>query len=129
MPSVNVDYKIIGLHVSTYRHQYNWTQAQLAEKAGVSKQFISNIECGRTIPSLATVLSLCDALGITSNDLLHHSSTHDPDAPCTLRDDHNVFGQTITDQLFPQKPREIRIDPQDLPEFDITLPDFLETEE
>ena len=128
MASVDVNYKIIGLNVSIHRRTLNWTQEQLAERAGLSKQFVCNIECGRTIPSLKTVLSLCDALNVTPNDLLHHASTHNPDSPCTLRDDHSVFQETITDQLFPQEIHEIRIDPQDLPFFDITLDELDEME-
>lgn len=123
MASVDVNYRIIGLNVSIHRYRLNLTQDQLAEKAGVSKQFICNIECGRAVPSLKTVLSLCDALSVTPNDLLHHASTHDPDAPCTLRDDHNVFSYTLTDILFPQETHEVFIDPQDLPAFDIIFPD------
>jgi len=128
MAIVDVNYQIIGLHVSMFRHQRNWTQDQLAERAGLSKQFIGNIECGRAIPSLKTVLSLCDALEVTPNDLLTHSSKHNSDAPCTLRDDHDIFTETITDQLFPQKEQDIRIDPQELPAFDIILPDLLQDE-
>lgn len=123
MASVDVNYRIIGLNVSIYRHQRNWTQEQLAERAGLSKQFICNIECGRAVPSLRSVLSLCDALGVTSDDLLRYSFTHNPDAPCTLRDDHSIFAQTLTDQLFPQTPSNISIDPQDLPAFDVVLCD------
>ena len=128
MGNVEVNYKIIGLNVRIYRKQFKWTQEHLAERAGVSKQFISNIERGRTIPSLETVLSLCCALNISTEDLLHHSFAHNPDAPCTLRDDHSVFQETLTDLLFPQDIHEIRIDPQDLPPFDITLNDLNETE-
>ncbi len=128
MPSVYVNYKIIGLNVNTHRKRLNWTQDQLAERAGISKQFVSNIERGKTIPSLLTVLSLCDALDVTPNDLLHHSSRHNPDAPCTLRDDHTIFHETLSNLLFPQEIQEIRIDPQDLPPFDITLDDLGETE-
>ena len=121
MGCVDVNYRIIGLNVSTYRYKLNLTQEQLSEKAGLSKQFICNIECGRAIPSLKTILSLCDALGVTPNDLLTSVSRHDPDAPCTLRDDHNVFDETLTDKLFPEEPHEIRIAPEDLPAFDILL--------
>lgn len=128
MASVDVNYRIIGLNVSIHRHQRGWTQEYLAEKAGLSKQFVCNIECGRTIPSLKTVLSLCDALDVTPNDLLHHSAKHNPDAPCTLRDDHSVFHETITDHLFSQEEQETCIDPQDLPDFDITLPDLDEAD-
>lgn len=128
MGCVDINYRIIGLNVSTHRYRLNLTQEQLSEKAGLSKQFICNIECGRAIPSLLTVLSLCDALGVTPNDLLTHASRHDPHAPCTLRDDHCVFGETLTDKLFPEEPHEIRIDPQDLPAFDILLTEDDESE-
>ncbi|MBQ8617945.1 MAG: helix-turn-helix transcriptional regulator [Clostridia bacterium] len=128
MACVDVNYRIIGLNLSEHRHQRSWTQEQLAERAGISKQFICNLECGRAIPSLQTVLSLCDALAVSPNDLLERCSTHNPDAPCTLREDHSVFPQTLTDQLFPQEPQTVRIDPQDLPAFDITLSDPFETE-
>lgn len=121
MGSVDINYRIIGLNVSIHRHRLNWTQDQLAEQAGLSKQYIGNIECGRAIPSLKTVLSLCDALNVTPNDLLSHASTHDPNAPCTLREELHVFEKSITDQLFPPQIREIRIDPEDLPISDIIL--------
>lgn len=121
MACVDVNYKIIGLNVSIHRHQRCWTQEQLAELAGLSKQFICNIECGRTIPSLKTVLSLCAALDVEPNDLLRHTFTRNPDSPCTLRDDHSVFAETITDMLFPEGSSEVCIDAQDLPLFDIDL--------
>ena len=123
MASVNVNYEIIGRNVSEYRLARKLTQEQLAEKAGVSKQFICNIERGRTVPSLKTILSLCDALDVTSNDLLRCSATHDPDAPCTLREEHNIFADTLSDRLFPQTFEDTYINPNDLPAFDITLPD------
>ena len=123
MGCVDVNCRIIGINVSLHRYRLNLTQAQLAEKAGLSKQFVCNIECGRAIPSIETLLSLCYALNVTSDALLVHSSRHNPDAPCTLREDHSVFSETLTDKLFPEEPCEIRIDLQDLPAFDITLTD------
>ena len=123
MGSVNVNYKMIGLNISTFRHNRNLTQEQLAEKAGISKQFVCNIECGRAIPSLQTIYSLSDALNVDPGDLLRRGATHDPDAPCTLREEHNVFVNTLTDQLFPKEHAEdTYIDPNDLPLFDIILP-------
>ena len=96
MGCVDVNYRIIGINVSLHRYRLNLTQAQLAEKAGLSKQFVCNIECGRAIPSIETLLSLCYALNVTSDALLVHSSRHNPDAPCTLREDHSVFSETLT---------------------------------
>ena len=123
MASVSINYKIIGHHVSHFRHERRLTQDQLAEKAGISKQFLGNIECGKSIPSVKTVLSLCDALDVSPNDLLNYAAVHDPDAPCTLRDDSNIFVDTITNRLFPQEEKTLYISLDDLPAFDITLPD------
>ena len=123
MACVDVNYKIIGLNVSIYRHACNLTQEQLAERAGVSKQFICNIECGRAIPSLKTVLSLCNALDVSANDLLRSSATYNPESPCTLREDQNVFTDTLSARLFPQPHKEFFISEDDLPAFDIILPD------
>ena len=55
--------------------------------------------------------------------LLRCCSTYDPDAPCTLREEHSTFTNTLTDQLFPEPITDTYIDPNDLPLFDIILPD------
>ena len=124
MSCADVDYKIIGLKLGIHRHKLGLTQEQLAEKAELSKQFICNLECGRAIPSLKTVLSLCAAMDIEPNALLQHSYKYNPDHPCTLRDDHDVFQESLSDRLFAQKDYHVCIDPQDLPAFDIILPDL-----
>ena len=123
MGNVDVNYKVIGLNVSTYRCAQKLTQEQLAEKAGISKQFVCNIECGRAVPSLVTLLSLCHALNVTANDLLRCSSAYNPQAPCTLREEQNVFTDTLSDHLFAQNNEEVYIRQEDLPAFDIVLPD------
>jgi len=124
MGNADVNYRLIGLNVSIHRHRLNLTQAELAEKAGMSKQFVGNIECGKAIPSLKTVLSLCLALGVTSDALLSNCANLNPDAPSTLRDDHDVFTESITEKLFGNEVRRIRNDPENLPEFDIILSDL-----
>ena len=124
--AVLVNHRAIGLNISAYRYQLNLTQDELAERAGISKQFLGNIERGKGIPSLKTLLSLCDALNVTPNDLLRCSSSHDPHAPCTLRDEHTVFTHTLSDQFC--KPEEaaedLFISADDLPPFDIELMDI-----
>ena len=123
MGNVEVNYAIIGLNISFYRYNLNLTQEQLAELSGVSKQFISKLECGRGIPSLQTLLSLCRALEVNADALLRCSADYNPDAPCTLREEHNVFTGTLDEKLFPQQPKAVCINPDDLPAFDIELPD------
>ena len=46
------------------------TQERLAEKTDLTNNYISNIENGRSIPSLETLMKLCDALEVTPNEIL-----------------------------------------------------------
>ncbi len=43
--------------VRELRRERGWTQQQLAEAAGVSRQSINSIECGRYEPSLELALT------------------------------------------------------------------------
>lgn len=49
--------------VPQYRVRHGWSQAQLAERSGVSRTEISAIENGRVVPSVAVALRLAAALG------------------------------------------------------------------
>lgn len=46
------------------------TQAQLAEKLGITDRAISKWETGKSLPDAALMLELCELLKITVNDLL-----------------------------------------------------------
>ncbi|MBS1879212.1 MAG: helix-turn-helix transcriptional regulator [Actinobacteria bacterium] len=54
----------IGLRVKEGRRSRGWTLDQLAEAAGVSRRMIVNVEQGEANPSITTLLSLSDALGV-----------------------------------------------------------------
>lgn len=41
------------------------TQEDLAEKIGLSKNHISNIECGKYLPTTKVLVEICNALGET----------------------------------------------------------------
>ena len=60
----------MGDAVRARRKVLGLTQASLAEMVGVSTELISRIERAQCAPSLATIVSLCQALGATPNDLL-----------------------------------------------------------
>lgn len=47
-----------------------WTQEELADKAGLSKAWISHYECGRRTPSIVNLVKLINALGCSADDLL-----------------------------------------------------------
>lgn len=56
--------------ISSRRKERNMTQEQLAEKIGVSAKVVSKWETGRSLPDTSFLLPLCDALGLTVQELL-----------------------------------------------------------
>ena len=74
MVKMNLDYAIIGTRLAKTRKSQRLTQEKLAEKAGISNNYLSHIEKSKSIPSLATLMSLCSALKTTPNELLLGSS-------------------------------------------------------
>ena len=70
-------YNALGLNIAYYRKRQGMTQEQLAERADVTNNYISHIENCRSIPSLETVVKLCGALGVTPDELLLGTSTHE----------------------------------------------------
>lgn len=60
----------IAARVRTARTQRRWTLDELAARSGVSRRLIVQIEQAEANPSLATLLKLAAALGVTLTELL-----------------------------------------------------------
>ncbi len=60
----------IGKFIAQRRKMINLTQAQLAEKLGITDRAVSKWERGIAMPDSSIMLTLCGILGITVNDLL-----------------------------------------------------------
>jgi len=60
----------IGRFVASQRKERGLTQAQLAETLGVTDRAVSKWENGKSLPDYSVLPSLCDALGISVNELL-----------------------------------------------------------
>ena len=54
----------IGRRVRDRRVERGWTLDELAERSGVSRRMVINVEQGASNPSIATLLRLSDALGV-----------------------------------------------------------------
>lgn len=65
-----MDSKKIGQFISQQRKTQGLTQLQLAEQLHVTNKAVSKWENGRCLPDPALFTPLCDALGITLNELL-----------------------------------------------------------
>ncbi|MCC6653376.1 MAG: helix-turn-helix transcriptional regulator [Candidatus Eisenbacteria bacterium] len=46
-----------------------WTQQELAEAVGVSRQSINSIECDRYVPSLPLALEFARAFAVATDDI------------------------------------------------------------
>ena len=58
-------YKRIGFNISEYRRLRGYTQVQLAEKVGVTSNYLSQIECGRRKKySLHVLVMVSEALEV-----------------------------------------------------------------
>lgn len=60
----------IGRFIAERRKEKKLTQAQLAEKLGITDRAVSKWETGKSLPDASIMLELCRELGITVNDLL-----------------------------------------------------------
>lgn len=67
------EYKMIGLNIAYYRKLKGLTQMQLAEKAGISRTHMSNIEAPNmhTSVSLETLFEIAEALEVPVASLLY----------------------------------------------------------
>ena len=60
----------IGKNIRKYRQQKKMRQEDLAEKAGLSVNYIGMIERGDKIPALDTFIAITNALGVSADQLL-----------------------------------------------------------
>ena len=66
----------MGMRIQHARKAANLTQMQLSEKIDVSPQYISDLECGRVGCSVATLMKLCDTLGVSSDFILRGQESY-----------------------------------------------------
>jgi transcriptional regulator with XRE-family HTH domain len=62
--------KKLGENLKKIRTNKNITQTELAEKLGVDKSFVSNLENGKNNPTLSTITNIAQALEVSVNELL-----------------------------------------------------------
>ena len=61
---------LVGRNVRRARIEKGLTQEELAERAGTSQFYVSSLEAGRRNPTVVTVATLAQALGVDHLDLL-----------------------------------------------------------
>lgn len=69
--------KIIGNVIAEKRQEKGYTQQQLSDFTGLSRNYISDIENGRYIPSVETLTEIAKHLGIDLNFLTSMTEIQD----------------------------------------------------
>ena len=62
---IELNYKLIGKRLREIRKKRGYTQEEVSERAGISAQHCSGIECGSAKVSLPALVRLCNALDAT----------------------------------------------------------------
>jgi molybdate-binding protein/DNA-binding XRE family transcriptional regulator len=65
-------------HIQSIRERRRLSQAELARRAGLSRQAVNMIERGRFVPSVMTAIMLADALECAVGDLFQRPETAQP---------------------------------------------------
>ena len=65
----------LGERLRQYMKELGWSQKELAARLNLSQPFISAICRGEKYPSMENVLSICDLLNITPNQLFQVDDT------------------------------------------------------
>lgn len=67
---MTIDYKEIGQRIAKRRKELGLKQYEVCEMIDVNYKYISNLETGRSAPSLEVIMKLCIALQTTPDYLL-----------------------------------------------------------
>ncbi len=67
-----MDYTELGAAIRKKRIERGWKIALLADKAGVSEDFIGKIERATDVPSLQTIVAIANALEVSVDSLLRN---------------------------------------------------------
>lgn len=62
--------KKIGIQISKIRKEKGYTREKLAEMSNISPNYLYNIEIGNKIPNVIIFIDICNALNITSGEIL-----------------------------------------------------------
>lgn len=68
------NYVAVGKRIQHYRLALDKTQEELAEASGISANYMSNLETGKSAGSLDKYYSIAQALGVTVDMLIDNTS-------------------------------------------------------
>lgn len=92
------------------RKKFHFSQEDVAERIGVSRQAVAKWESGETVPDLPNTVALAELYDVTLDDLVHHRAQESQGMPIPPKGRH-IFGTvTVGDKgqiVIPVKARRI----------------------
>jgi len=84
MPT-RISHEPIGVRIRQLREKSGWSLTELAEKADISRSYISQIESGKSVPTQEKIIQFAEALGVLPSELFGESPEQ-IDIPASLRE-------------------------------------------
>jgi len=84
---------IVGLNIKQQREQRKITLRKLAQDIQVSPSFLSQVEKGKAVPSLATLKRIADSLHTTIGKLVGEDNAQSAQTPLTRRSERHPIGK------------------------------------
>lgn len=92
------------------RKYRNWSQEELAEKIGVSRQTLSKYETGESLPDIEKCRLLADLFGVTVDDLIRYEKSESMGLSVPPKGKH-IFGMVKVGEkgqiIIPAKARKV----------------------
>ena len=101
---MEIDFSVLGKRISQRRHELWFKQCTVAEKAGISNNYLSNIENGKSIPSLQSFSDICIALS-TTPDYFFLGTIRTDDAPKVLIDNLKLCNDEAIEMINDMVPK------------------------
>jgi y4mF family transcriptional regulator len=100
----------VGERIKKRRNELGWTQDQLAQKAGISKSFLSDLENGKRSVSADNLLEIARVLSLSLDYLMKgeelEAKTAEVQIPASLSDFAEQEGLTFKQALAMLRMRE-----------------------
>lgn len=81
----------LGRRIAYFRKLRDMTQAELAEKVGLSNNFIALIESGRRAPSFETLERLLEVLNVSVSQVFNFNEIKEYDSVEEIRERLNTY--------------------------------------
>lgn len=91
--------EILGKNIRNLRKEIGWTQECLAEKAGISVPFMTQIELARKTASLEVIEKIAKALNVSYTQLFKTDISENKDVAYSLHLLEKDLVQSVTDKI------------------------------